>query len=384
MLVNDEITEKLISNKERIIEEIRSGKEIKSLKPVIEILPWDSHPDASVTIKDTILFDPVEGENEKFREISSVEMINGKGYRITLRQVILESHDFYLSIGGSLLGVFIALLFLLWYINRRTAIMIWKPFYANLEVLTNFTLENKKPTSFEPSDIQEFEELRQALEWMTKKISDDYARLKEFTENASHEIKTPLSIILAELENAMQYQDIPKDLNTSIHKSYTTVLRLSKINSGLLLLTKIGNRQFDQHVKVDPADFIFPVLKEMQDLFTSKNISVIHEIKRDVKIMADPKLMEILFTNLVNNAFKHNIQSGSIKIILTEDHFAISNTGRTPEGDPEKYFDRFKKGYVSSGSSGLGLSIVKQICKIYNWNISYRFDKNRHIIKLVF
>jgi signal transduction histidine kinase len=86
----------------------------------------------------------------------------------------------------------------------------------------------------------------------------------------------------------------------------------------------------------------------------------------------------------LQNAIKHNIDGGTIKIELNDERFTISNTGEPLKEPPKKMFDRFVKWDKSSQSLGLGLSIVKKICEVNSWELNYTVQGNWHMITIIF
>ena len=95
-------------------------------------------------------------------------------------------------------------------------------------------------------------------------------------------------------------------------------------------------------------------------------------------------LTDTLLSNLMSNAIKHNNENGEIKIKLDENILTIQNTGDEPAYDPSLYFNRFARSGKSKDSTGLGLSVVKKICDLYNLKIAYTFEKPYHIITIIF
>jgi signal transduction histidine kinase len=93
-----------------------------------------------------------------------------------------------------------------------------------------------------------------------------------------------------------------------------------------------------------------------------------------------PVLADILWTNLFQNAIRHNIENGKIRIELTNKKLVIANTGEDPEVDTDQLFERFRKAEQSSESIGLGLSIIKRIVDQSHLTIMYTYADNWHRI----
>jgi signal transduction histidine kinase len=383
-IIQDEITEKLYVNKERITHQIREGRSIPQLLPVLEAERLSAPGKEALIVKDTMLYDAIEGEDEMFREVTSFESINGQPYRITLRQVILLPHDYYNSIGLTLAIVMALLLLGLFLISRAISRNLWQPFYQNLETLKNFSLQKDDAILLQPSAIAEFRELNEAIEKLTAKAHNDYSSLKEFTENASHEMQTPLAIIQAKLELLLQSDDISAEQADKINSARSSANRLSRLTQTLLLLTKIENRQFTETDNISLHESIEKQLTNFEDFIRAKNLIIKKEIQNDVKISANPLLMESLLRNLIGNAIRHNIQGGSIAITLKSKDLTISNTGKPFSGSTQKLFERFYKSDPSSESLGLGLAIIKRICEISGWQIAYETKGEWHILQVSF
>ncbi len=383
-IVDEEVSEKLTENKNRIIQHLTKGEAIFQLPPVIEIEELQAPQSATFSIKDTMLYDPIQQEPDLFREVNSVETINNKTYRIIVRQVILEPHDYYTSIGLAMVIVMTLLLLGLFLLNKEISRKLWKPFYENLNTLKSFSLQEDRFINLKPADIKEFQELNTALEKLTEKVRSDYQAQKEFTENASHEMQTPLAIIQAKLELLLQSDNINEEQAGQIKSAYSAVQRLSKLNEALLLLTKIDNRQFVQNDNISIFSEIEKQLTNFEDFISAKNLHVSKNIENEITVTSGSFYIETLLSNIISNSIKHNLQNGKIKIELENKTLTISNTGKPLSIQPEKLFERFSKADASSTSLGLGLAIIKRICESSGWQISYIIQEEWHILKINF
>ena len=95
-------------------------------------------------------------------------------------------------------------------------------------------------------------------------------------------------------------------------------------------------------------------------------------------------LAEILFSNLIQNSMRHNINAGRVIIKISENSFSIYNTGNSSIGTEATLFDRFVIFNSSDVSLGLGLAIVKQIGDFYNFKVSYTHESDLHCFKVIF
>lgn len=383
-VIKNEATEKLTINKERIKRELIKGKHFENLSPVLEVEEVSVMPATKKIVKDTMMFDPVEEDEELFHEVTSYELIRDKKYRITLRQVILEPHDYYNSIGFLLLCMMVILLVCLQWINWRISTNLWKPFYNNLELIKRFSIQDNEPILLGESDIKEFSELNIAIENFSEKIISDYNALKEFSENAAHEMQTPLAVIKSKLELFLQAESLDEEQAKQIKSAYDSTVRLSKLNKALLLLTQIENRQFTDSEQMSLTQIIEKQLLIYEDFISVKNLAVTKLFEMDVKIKTSPILIETLVSNLINNAIKHNIENGNLTIGLKNHSLVISNNGKPLLVSPETLFNRFSKADPSSQSLGLGLAICKKICDINKWKINYTVNNEKHSMMVDF
>ncbi len=227
-----------------------------------------------------------------------------------------------------------------------------------------------------PTRISEFRALNKAIAAMTDKIHRDYTSLKEFTENASHEIQTPLAIIKNKLELLIQDENLAEEQALHIKAVYDAASRLSKLNQVLLLLTKIEHHQFIEKERINLSNLLTNQLDHYQELISARNLELVTDIAPGISIFMNPMLAEILITNLLSNTIKHNIPNGEIRIILSNGTLSIQNPGNPPSQKTEMLFDRFKKGTSNTDSLRLGLFLVKTICETQQLRIHYSFQKS--------
>ena len=255
---------------------------------------------------------------------------------------------------------------------------IWLPFYENLEMLKNFSVGDNQPIHLQKSKIDEFQELNKSLIKLTTKINSDFNNLKEFTENASHEMQTPLSIMQNKSEQLMQSQNLGSSQIRQIRSIYLGVQRLSKLNKTLLLLSKIENQQFKETKTLFINNVVDRHLELFEDFIEDKDITVNKNYSLNSTINANPLLFDMIISNLISNAIKHNNKNGSITILTTDVFVSFSNTGIQTNVSSDNLFERFVKDSTKSNSFGLGLAIVKKVCASYHWNIKHSYANNQH------
>ena len=333
---------------------------------------------------DKIIYDTVDLEEIPVRLLSFLYTFEKENYIITIGESRLQSDDFTEIVLLFVVLFMIAFFSVLFFINKRVSKKIWSPFNDTLNKLKAFDLSLQNKISFSKSQVTEFDELSVSLNKMTDKIYNDYSTLKQFTENASHEIQTPLSIMRNRLEMLIQGENFTEEQLQSVQKINEAVSRLSKLNTALLTLTKIENHQFVNPEKIELASFVKDKLQSLNEIIEEKNISVSADADETVFITMNPSLAHLLFDNLLGNAIKHNMAKGFIRIVIKPHEFSVSNSGTALQVSPETLFDRFVKNNPSSDSLGLGLAMVKQICTMYGFAINYNSQENIHTISIGF
>ncbi|MBF9252241.1 HAMP domain-containing histidine kinase [Pontibacter sp. 172403-2] len=382
--VEEEASEQLLSNEKRIATALKAGQQITVLPPVIEVEELRGRREERLTLKDTVLFDALEGEIETFRQVTSVREVNGSTYRIVLRQMVVERVKSLATIGVSLAAVLLTLFLFLALMNRIIYHKLWSPFYGSLKALKNFSVYQNSPLQLESGGITEFAELNRAISKLTEKTRSDFRALKEFSENASHEMQTPLAVIQAKLDELLQDVALNEQQASRIQVASSSVQKLSRLNQTLLLLTKIENRQFIYTEAVDVSAMIVRQLQDFVDFIQDKAIHVDFVPTPALIVTANPALAEALVSNLLRNAVKHNIPDGFIFIKLTDSSLKVSNSGTPLPHAPAMLFERFQKADPSSNSLGLGLAIVRTICNLYGWHVTYETNQNTHTLQVDF
>lgn len=330
------------------------------------------------------IFNKEHDEIFSYRQLEFPAVVAGKNFKIQVRKSQAETDDLIELILKITLGMVLILLVTLFLINRFFLNKLWRPFNATLQQMKKFNLSGKENVQLQQSTITEFTELNSAVTIMTKRVSQDYDEIKNFTENASHEIQTPLAIIKSKLELLSQSEALKEEQMNTIQSIYEASNRLSKLNQSLILLTKIDNQQFHENEKIDISLLINNHLNNYEELIAAKSISLKKNIEENIQLTMNEALAEILISNLITNAIKHNIEKGSINITLTPYALIIENSGQALDSDPMEMFERFKKDKVSSESLGLGLSIVKKICDRYGFTIQYNYADLLHTTTINF
>ena len=318
-----------------------------------------------------------------FRQLEHVVNINGIHYQILIRKSQEQKLALITNIATSMLLVFAGLLLATLIFNYVISKRLWKPFRTSLQKIRNIELQKMADIHFEPSGIREFNELNASLNSMTDKIQKDYINMKEFTEDAAHEMQTPLAVAHTKLELLLQDAHLDASHTEAVVQASAALNRLSKLNQSLLLLAKIDNNQYDASVPINLADTTRKYLNLFDEMIRHKKIIVETNIREEFECRIHPFLADSLISNLIGNAIKYNRDYG--KLIITSDQhtYCISNTSHLTGIDPDNVFRRFKSASVTrSDSNGLGLAIIKKIADTHQLSVSYRHENDMHIFCL--
>ena len=364
--------ENLLTKEYLIEKQILNTGEIPNLHPIIEVQKTDDKKIIESSFRKVVIRNELENENETFLEYSNKVKINDSYYLIKLRQSAFENEDLILILALTLFTLLSSAFVISFFVTKKMNKTVWADFEHNLHEIESFRLSTNSNISLVKSDTEEFERLNRVVNELTDKLKSDYLLQKEFTENASHEIQTPLSIALLNLEEILQH-----DLKEETFQKAATVIsalrRLSGLNQSLILISKIENKQFGSEKSVSLKEIVTRKLDEFSVLAETKALDIKFQIEHDFQIKLNEQLAELLISNLLSNAINHNIKGGRISILMHSASLRICNTGEDNSLTNETIFNRFVTG--NPKSYGLGLAIVRKICETNNLEINYYKDE---------
>lgn len=384
-MVYDDVDKKLKYESQRIAFHLRDEGEIPASNYISRTEMVDRTFPESGFFRDTLIYEIYDEELIPYREYHFVSADStGRKYRITLRNILLDTDDLAVGLFIITSVIFLILIAGLYLVNQQISSRIWAPFFNNLRKLSAFKLEEKRPIDLESSDIEEFNSLNLVVSQLIGQIEKDFLNLKEFNENVSHEMQTPLAVISNKMELLMESPDLTEQEVRLLKAAYLEVNKLSRISRSLVLIAKIENKEFTDVDVVSFRALITDILSQLEEMIQIKELTLTKVLEADPKKEADPILLNILFTNLIKNAIQHNQKRGFIRIYLGPDHFEIANSGPALQTDSERLFQRFHRDDPISKSMGLGLAIAQKICKLYELQLSYQYQDGTHLIRLHF
>ncbi len=347
--------------------------------PDLSIFPVNDIIAAYPTLTDVYGYTKKSNNKIPYRELSQVVSISGNPYQIIIRQSQEQKAALVTDVTRIMLfvfaGLFAATLIFNWAISQR----LWKPFRQSLNKIRSAELQKMEAIHFENTNTQEFNELNASLNYMTGKIYKDYVNMKEFTENAAHEMQTPVAVVQSKLELLLQDNNLKDEQVESILQSVTALGRLSKLNEGLLLLAKIENNQYETTGEISLAEVTKKYLRLFDEFINEKQLNIKTTFNDVFTIKLHPMLADSLISNLLGNAIKYNYAGGSIEIKSSKSNYHISNTSMLKPIEDDKLFIRLNTSKnTPETSNGLGLAIVKKIIDVNELHINYEAHGGIH------
>lgn len=323
--------------------------------------------------KTTLLRDEVEHEEGTFRQLIFTIQAGGKWYKISVSKSLEATEGLARSIG--LIGLITIALLLItsFLINNFILQKLWSPFYQTIDRMRAFELGQQEKQAWPAVAIDEFALLNETLKTAIGKAEKDYKVLKEFTQNASHELQTPLAIIRSKLDLLIQEEQLSPTQSGIIQDTYDAVSRMAYLNKSLLTLARIEGGQYGERSFLMINELLVEKLINFESFIEAKSLKVEQKMIPS-KLNVNPDLVGILLNNLISNAIHHNYWGGCIRIVLDSQSLSICNSSKTPILKEAGLFTRFYKTDSGTTRTGLGLAIVKQVCDASGLRIIYHFE----------
>jgi len=242
------------------------------------------------------------------------------------------------------------------------------------------TEENLSERIEERGVATELKPLAASFNTMLSRLEESFSRQKQFLSDASHELRTPTTIIKSFCDVTLSRERGAGDYKESIKKIGDTVNRMCDIINRILVISRMDNKSIQfKPVKIDLMDLMRDVKKLIEPSAVNKGITIDLEGK-GVVVKGDREGLTEVFTNIVENAIKYNRPEGTVSIDVNEYMgnavVKVEDTGMgIPEDETEKIFDRFYRVDASRGltvGSGLGLSIVRTIVEAHGGKVEVK------------
>ncbi|MBP3942748.1 HAMP domain-containing histidine kinase [Sphingobacteriaceae bacterium WQ 2009] len=337
--------------------------------------------------KDSTMFMEAEMDFEPVRLLTTYfKADNDRYYQLKVVQSMVEEDDLIRSLTYAVILLFVVVVISMFFITKLIVQKIWDPFYKLQQELGKFKLGHTRDFKAPYTSVKEFDSLNKAIENLLADNMQVYEKQKNFIDNASHELQTPLAITTNKVEMLMEQSQDNEQLIEQLYDVLKQLQRMSTLHKTLLLLSKIENKQY---IDLEPVDFTSLWRQAIADFsaLTAYRSITVEILEKGIFLRRfNPDLARMLVTNLFKNALVHNAAAGgSIHVEITADGFSIRNTGKMEALDAARIFSRFYKESSNSSSTGLGLAIVHAIVKLAGGDISYRYSSpGEHQFKLSF
>ncbi len=279
----------------------------------------------------------------------------------------------FFQLSAMLAVIFTAMFIIMRWVPQR----LWQPFRDTLRQIATFKVETGTVPQLPQSNISEFRALNDTLTRIMTESATSYKVQKEFTENASHELQTPLAIAQVKIDNLMQDDTLTERQAQAIQQVYEQLRHMSQLSRTLLLLSKIENNQFKADDRIVVGDEAALFLPQLESIAGSLHIDL-RDDSRHRPTACNRVLLDSLITNLVVNAVRHNTPGGTISLHVTDLGLTVANTSAEGPLDRDKVFVRFYRNPQNQKGNGLGLAIVKSICDYHHWTIDYSYVQGQH------
>lgn len=334
---------------------------------------------------DATVYIELEDEDEPVRVMcTAFRMPDGQYYELKLMISILERDDMVEAMLW-----YLGALFLLFLICTSIGIQlvlkgVFRPLHRLLDWLHCIQPGKEVPPLDNPTKIREFRQLSDAALDMGYRSYKAYEEQKQFIENASHELQTPLAIVRGKVELLAESEGMTEQQMEQLDEIYATLGRAVKLNKSLLLLSRIENGQYTEMEDVSVDEILDELLPDLMDIYEHKQVRLIRKREEQPFIIrCNHSLAQILVSNLVKNSLLHNREGGELQVLTTPTSLVIKNTGDVPL-DGEKLFRRFYHGMDGKkDSTGLGLAIARSIALSSSLKLTYEWQDGMHTFRLV-
>lgn len=321
-----------------------------------------------------------DDKDQPYRVLEADFIDQFKGHqRLVIRTSTVEEDELIYDLTTALIVLYILLVLSIIAVNGYLLNKAMRPFYQILDKLKKYQFGIPFSQEKQKYKITEFEELNVEINEMIERNELVFYQQKQFIENASHELQTPLAIVINKIDLMIQNDDLDKKNLNFLTEVKNDLRRMVGLNKSLLMLSRIENSQFNKTSDVNFNTMITQLVQSYEDFIAFKKIEI--SIIEKGQFIADfnQDLADILLSNLLKNAIKYNHQEGTLNIIVENNRIIFQNSGSNEPLDKSRIFNRFYKQGSDHTSTGLGLSIIKTIIKQYpGWDIHYEYGDQMH------
>lgn len=390
--INDETDDSLEDYSEYIITRALAGEALpeedngtNNSYYIVEVAPEYAKTTPKIRYLDETVYIQSKKETEPARIYKTIfKDRHGQFFELTVMIPTIEKQDLKETILFWIVVLYVALLLVIVIVNAIVLRRSLRPLYTILAWLDELRVNKQTPPLDVEPDILEFRKLSDALLRSARRNAEAYEQQSLFIGHASHELQTPIAVVQNRLEILANEPDLSEDQLVQVLKAQSTIEGLSKLNKTLLLLAKIENSQFPDDVVIDINQLIRSLAADFKEAYAYLEIRQRTETDGNLLVRMNETLASVLISNLIKNAYSHNIRGGEIIIHVRPQGVVVSNSASSGALNPDYIFKRFYRENKKEGSAGLGLSLVDSIAKLYGMEVVYQFEGRMHHFEVCF
>jgi len=326
----------------------------------------------------------IEGAEEAYQILTADFVYRYRRYRLELGETMSAVSQLEHTISVFTFFILIAAVVLSLVADMAFTRFLLAPFYRIIDQKLN-KVNDPINFNYEPvkTSTRDFEILDQSISALMNKIAELFRTEKEFIANVSHELLTPISVLSTRMENLLNEEKLSTEGENKVFANLKTLSRLKSIINSLLLISKIEHNQYHKQDQISIRETVNEVYEELEHRLLLMDLDLEVVLPEDYRFIGNRSLLHILITNLVSNAIKYNVRSGSVKIFGslqgTTFELVISDTGAgmAPE-ELKSAFIRFEKLHSErQDSHGLGLAIASSIADFHGIALKIASEKGK-------
>ena len=387
--VNDEVDDSLEDYSEQLIVRSLLGEKMPDTSNgsnnqyyLYEVSKEYAAAYPQITYRDEMVYITEKREEEPARVLITIFRASNDRYmELVVYTPTIEKMDLQRAILGWIVFLYVLLLLVILLITAWVYRRNMKPLYRLLGWLDRYQLGHPNEPLDNQTKITEFHHLNETVSEFAERNEKLFEQQKQFIGNASHEMQTPLAICRNRLEMLMEDESLSERQLGELIKTHRTLENLTRMNRSLLLLCKIENGQYMDRHQVCLNELLKHYVDDYREVYAYRKTRVEMELKESFCVEMNDSLATVLVTNLLKNAFVHNVDGGVIRIETSWQAFVIRNTG-SEALDGKRIFERFYQGKKKEGSTGLGLALADTICKMSQLQIRYFYEKDLHCFEI--
>lgn len=268
---------------------------------------------------------------------------------------------------------------------------IIKNAFKPVKQISNTALEIKRSKDFsnrielEDSNDDEIHKMASTFNEMLDTVEEVFIHEKQFSSDVSHELRTPITVILAQSDYALQYSDTLEETKESLEVINRHAKRMTNLINQIMELSKLERQKEIEKEKINLSNIVLQLLEDYKPLLESKNLNLIYNVEKDIRIQGNKIMLERVFLNILMNAVKFT--KTNIEVSLTrEDKTAVlkirDNGIGISEENKKFIWERFfqvndSRNKEENKGSGLGLSMVKKIVDLHSATIDLESELER-------